>query len=299
MIYIFLLVLPLLVTVPTMAMESGGGGTKGVGGRRRSRFGGKVVNTADSKLSDTERSRKVNAYSTTTTTQESAQKAAAFLELMDLNRKTKDIVRNPTVDTSEAMINVSRALAFDPKVDTQDQLREYIKSMLTERFTDYLDAGANAKGVDPVSVAGSQNTLNGLTTPLDTPYLKECDGIHHNDRTSSSYVVTIFKDQLEFEAHKFTPCQFNSGLLSGVVVPVRGAFTNCTAEEGVFAFTPESGYQRKSHECVLHDALVSEDGCVQVYIFHWIHRINTSGTYDDWDEVKKVVSLSKGAVRYY
>eukprot|EP01071_Lankesteria_metandrocarpae_P014833 Lankesteria_metandrocarpae@DN905_c0_g1_i1.p1 len=121
MIYIFLLVLPLLVTVPTLAV--GYGKARTVRPASFSRRSGLPNQHGD-------------------------PKAAAFVNILMVDENTRDIVLNASVDTSEAMINVSGAFN-DRKVDAKDILSRYIKSALVERFTHYL-----AKtGVDPVYVA--------------------------------------------------------------------------------------------------------------------------------------------------
>eukprot|EP01071_Lankesteria_metandrocarpae_P011666 Lankesteria_metandrocarpae@DN5460_c1_g1_i1.p1 len=115
MIYIFFLVVPLLVMVPTLAMKING----------------------DDVIAETvapESGRRSRRASGTAESPTDTQKVDAFLKLMNANETTKAIADNPEVDTSNRMNNVVNTYASNA-ANSESVLKEYIKDKITDDIT--------------------------------------------------------------------------------------------------------------------------------------------------------------------
>eukprot|EP01071_Lankesteria_metandrocarpae_P011670 Lankesteria_metandrocarpae@DN5460_c1_g1_i14.p1 len=126
MIYIFFLVVPLLVMVPTLAMKINGDDviaeTVTAESGRRSRKASSAAESptlamevdGDDVIADTvtaESGRRSRRASSAAESPTDTQKVDAFLKLMNANETTKAIADNPEVDTSNRMNNVVNTYA--------------------------------------------------------------------------------------------------------------------------------------------------------------------------------------------
>eukprot|EP01071_Lankesteria_metandrocarpae_P010968 Lankesteria_metandrocarpae@DN5391_c0_g1_i3.p1 len=244
-------------------------------------------------------------------------KVSAFLELIQANPRTKEIMKKAKVHSHELLNMVDDAFYWTfgtPHHTSMERLRKFIKDEMVDHISDNtVDFCLNSDRKRDLRVEGMLNRhkVVGMANPYVTCTRSAYsnDKVYATDNILSYYIVTIFTkfNLVEFVAHKWTPL-VGSRLWGGseTLTPVDTAVFlkdntggGPHSTDGVFAFYSE---QKIAHECVLDDAFVSEEGHVQVYVFHWIR---TSSSDADWDNVKNadhderrpLLVLSKEKVR--
>eukprot|EP01071_Lankesteria_metandrocarpae_P010969 Lankesteria_metandrocarpae@DN5391_c0_g1_i5.p1 len=242
-------------------------------------------------------------------------KVSAFLELIQANPRTKEVMKKAKVHTGLSF--AENEFSFTPKRikhTSMERLRKFIKNEMVKHISDNtVDFCLNSDRKHDLTVEGMLNRhkVVGMANPYVTCTRSAYsnDKVYATDNILSYYIVTIFTkfNLVEFVAHKWTPL-VGSRLWGGseTLTPVDTAVFlkdntggGPHSTDGVFAFYSE---QKIAHECVLDDAFVSEEGHVQVYVFHWIR---TSSSDADWDNVKNadhderrpLLVLSKEKVR--
>eukprot|EP01071_Lankesteria_metandrocarpae_P003313 Lankesteria_metandrocarpae@DN2886_c0_g1_i1.p1 len=282
-IYILSFVLPLVVLVPTLAGKDRGGWSHQLS--LNTNFLSNHGNTIKGSAAD-------------------VQKVATFLELMQSNERTKYIVDHAVVDASPRMSSVDCAFTAKSQsrvVLLQQCIRDTVLSRLPTYFNDMrLD--------NPYSSAIKKHKQYNVSRSLVNPY------VHRSDSSPGEflfyYVVTIFNnnndEEMEVVAHKVSPIVTADSGMTGPVTPVDTAIfvkdnghDDTHSTDGVYSFDRE---EEVAHECVLDDCMLSIDGHVEMYIFHWVR---TSSSSVDWDGVRNagtqhrrpLLVFSKKAVR--
>eukprot|EP01071_Lankesteria_metandrocarpae_P011671 Lankesteria_metandrocarpae@DN5460_c1_g1_i3.p1 len=305
MIYIFFLVVPLLVMVPTLAMKINGDDviaeTVTAESGRRSRKASSAAESptlamkingdaviADTVTAEGRRSRKASgaAESPTLAMEVDGDDVIADTVTAESGRRSRrasSAAESPTdtqkVDAFLKLMNANettKAIADNPEVDTSNRMNNVVNT--------YASNAANSESVlkEYIKDKITDEIIGNL-------YLLHTSNGRYPDsfwQRMQRYVVTVYNNTsgYRFKVHEYNDYAQNGVVGAFVDVKEMAAAVFSKSKTIVFPSTPTKGVfvflnsPKVARKCVLERSLVSNDRSVQLYIFHW--ERSSFNTYD-------------------